>query len=59
METWIREQLYSEIWEEPVSKVAAKYGISDVMLGKVCKQLSIQVPGRGYWAKKAAGQKLE
>ena len=58
MEAWNREQLYSEIWEEPVSRVAAKYGISDVMLGKVCRQLSIPVPGRGYWARKAAGQKL-
>jgi hypothetical protein len=58
METWNREQLYSEIWEEPASKVAVKYGISDVMLGKVCRQLSIPVPGRGYWARKAAGHKL-
>jgi hypothetical protein len=32
MGTWNCEQLYSEIWEEPVSKVAARYGISDVPL---------------------------
>lgn len=58
METWNREELYAAIWEQPASKVAAKYGISDVMLGKVCRKLSIPVPGRGYWARKAAGQKL-
>ena len=58
METWNREELYAAIWEQPASKVAAKYGISDVMLGKVCRRLSIPVPGRGYWARKAAGQKL-
>jgi hypothetical protein len=58
MDTWNREELYAEIWEQPASKVAAKYGVSDVMLGKVCRRLSIPVPGRGYWARKAAGQKL-
>jgi hypothetical protein len=58
METWNRDELYAAIWEQPASKVAAKYGISDVMLGKVCRKLSIPVPGRGYWARKAAGQKL-
>lgn len=58
MDTWNREELYAAIWEQPASKVAAKYSISDVMLGKVCRKLSIPVPGRGYWAKKAAGQRL-
>jgi len=58
METWNREELYAAIWEQPASKVAAKYGISDVMLGKVCRRLSIPVPGRGYRERKAAGQRL-
>ena len=58
MESWNREELYAEIWEQPASKVATKYGISDVMLGKVCRKLSIPVPGRGYWARKTAGQKM-
>jgi hypothetical protein len=58
VKTWNREHLYSEIWAEAASKVAVRHGISDVMLGKVCRQLSIPVPGRGYWARKAAGQKL-
>jgi hypothetical protein len=34
-------------------------GISDVMLGKVCRGLRIPKPGRGSWAKKAAGRPLE
>jgi hypothetical protein len=59
MDTWNLEQLYSEIWEEPVFKIATRYGISDVMLGKVCRQLSIPVPRRGYWARKAAGPEAE
>jgi hypothetical protein len=51
-----REQLYDEVWSEPVLTVARKYGLSDVGLAKVCKNLSIPSPGLGYWAKKAAGK---
>jgi len=58
MAVWDREALYAEVWEEPVSLVARKYGISDVMLAKICRKLAVPVPGRGYWARKAAGQKL-
>jgi len=56
METWNRDELYAEIWEAPAIKVAAKYGISSVMLGKVCRKLQIPLPGRGYWAKKEFGK---
>src|SRR5690348_12071647 len=59
METWNRDELYAQIWEEPLIKVAAKYGISAVMLGKVCRKLQIPLPGRGYWAKKEFGKPLE
>ena len=54
-----REVLYKEVWEQPVTKVAEKYGVSDVMIHKVCKTLNIPVPPRGYWAKKQAGQAVE
>lgn len=54
-----REVLYKEVWEQPVTKVAQKYGVSDVMIHKVCKSLDIPVPPRGYWAKKQAGQFVE
>lgn len=59
METWNREELYAEIWEQPLVKVAAKYGISAVMLGKVCRKLQIPLPGRGYWTKKEFGKPVE
>lgn len=54
-----REVLYKEVWEQPVTKVAEKYGVSDVMIHKVCKALNVPVPPRGYWAKKQAGQAVE
>lgn len=51
-----REELYNQVWTEPVRTVAKRYGISDVALAKICKKLSVPVPGRGYWAEKEAGK---
>lgn len=55
-ETWNREELYTEIWEKPLVKIAAKHNISAVALGKVCRKLQIPLPGRGYWTKKEFGK---
>jgi len=46
-----RQSLYEEVWADPVSKVAPRYGISGVALGKVCRKYKIPLPPRGYWAK--------
>lgn len=56
---WNRDELYEEAWSIPMKTLAKKYGISDVGLAKVCRKLSIPLPGRGYWAKKEAGQNVE
>lgn len=53
-----RQQLYEEIWAEPVHAVAARYGISDVGLAKLCRRHRIPVPGRGYWQQVRAGQRM-
>lgn len=57
-EFWNRDSLYEEVWATPIARLAKQYGISDVALAKVCRKLAIPVPGRGYWAKKEAGQTL-
>lgn len=54
-----REKLYEQVWSQPVRKVAAEYGISDVALAKTCRKLKIPRPGRGYWAKVAAGKRIK
>jgi hypothetical protein len=59
METWNREELYNQIWEQPLVKTATKYGISAIALGKVCRKLQIPLPGRGYWTKKEFGKPVE
>lgn len=52
-----RETLYREVWTDPVTVVAERYGLSDVGLAKLCKRLQIPLPRRGYWAKLKAGKK--
>lgn len=51
-----REALYEEVWSEPVTVVAPRYGLSDVGLAKICRSLGIPLPSRGYWAKVKAGK---
>ena len=51
-----REKLYEQIWAEPMRNVAKGYEVSDVYLARICRQLSIPIPGRGYWAKLRAGK---
>jgi len=53
-----RQELYNLVWTEPVQKVAAGLGISDVGLKKVCRAADIPVPERGYWAKLQAGKSV-
>ncbi len=53
-----REELYEKVWTEPVRTIAKRFGISDVALAKDCRRLKIPLPGRGYWAVKAAGKKV-
>jgi len=52
-----RSELYNLVWSKPVRDIAAEFGISDVALAKRCRALKIPVPGRGHWARVAAGQK--
>jgi hypothetical protein len=50
------ETLCEQIWAEPVRDVAKGRGVCDVYLARVCRKLSVPLPGRGYWAKAKAGQ---
>lgn len=53
-----REELYARVWESPMRTVARQLGLSDVALAKHCRKMKIPVPGRGYWARRAAGQRI-
>ncbi|WKZ70865.1 MAG: hypothetical protein QY331_06330 [Melioribacteraceae bacterium] len=54
-----REKLYEQVWSKPMIKLAKKYGISDVGLGKICKKMNIPKPYPGYWAKIEFGKSVE
>lgn len=54
-----RSELYDLLWSEPTSKLAKRFGISDVMLAKVCRGSNIPKPGLGYWAKQDAGKRTK
>jgi len=54
--TLTRAELHDQVWTEPIQTLAARYGLSGVGLAKTCRRMNIPVPGRGYWAKKAARQ---
>lgn len=56
--TVTREELYEQVWETPLVRLAVQYGVSNVALGKTCRRLNIPLPGRGYWARVAAGEKV-
>lgn len=51
-----RRELFDLVWSKPVTKVAGELGISDVALHKICERHRVPTPGRGYWAKLAAGK---
>jgi hypothetical protein len=53
-----REELYEQVWSEPMQKLAKKYGISDVGLAKTCRRMRVPLLGRGYWAKKQFGKSV-
>lgn len=40
-----REELYEQVWSEPMLSLSKKYSLSDVGLAKICRKLKIPVPG--------------
>ncbi len=54
-----RQELYDLVWSTPMASIAKDLAISDVGLAKICRRHGIPHPGRGYWARQAAGQTLK
>lgn len=51
-----REQLYEMVWQESMLKVGARFGVSSSYLARVCTELQVPRPQRGYWAKLEVGK---
>lgn len=54
-----RKELYALAWTEPMNKLAKEIGVSGSYIARVCDQLNVPRPARGYWAKLAAGKAPE
>ncbi len=52
-----RQKLFEQIWQKPMTTLAAEYGLSDVGLRKICKRLSIPLPPQGYHLRTHKGQR--
>ncbi len=53
-----REELYTEVWQTPLTKLGEKYGLSDNGIRKICKAMKIPLPSAGHWAKVAVGKRV-
>lgn len=50
-----RQQLYDLVWSKPTRTLAAELGISDSMIGKLCKKHNVPKPPLGYWSRLSNG----
>lgn len=51
-----RRAFYDLVWSQPMTAIAAGFGLSANGLAKICDRMLIPYPTRGYWAKVYAGK---
>lgn len=54
-----REQLYKQVWGEPLTRLSSRYKLSAYDLKKLCDKFLIPLPKVGHWSKIAYGKKVE
>ena len=54
-----RERLYDMVWREPMLRIAARLGVSSSYMARVCTELRVPRPQRGYWAQLEVGKAPE
>ncbi|MBV8665380.1 MAG: hypothetical protein JO269_02745 [Burkholderiaceae bacterium] len=52
-----RDELYALVWHEPMLRVAMRFGVSASYMARVCTEMRVPRPARGYWAKLEHGKK--
>jgi len=55
---YTRQQLYTLVWNEPLSKLATKFNIENQYLKDICLENNIPLPTRGYWSKVRFNKKV-
>lgn len=56
--TLTRKELYEQVWETPMIKLAKRYCMSDQALRKICKKNDIPIPSVKYRSRKFSGHKV-
>lgn len=51
-----REELYAEVWQWPMTKVAERLGVSSSFMARVCTRMNVPRPPRGHWVKRESGK---
>lgn len=54
-----RERLYELVWKEPMLRVGERLGVSSSYMARVCTELRVPRPPRGYWAQLEFGKAPE
>lgn len=54
-----RNKLYEEVWKEPATKVAKRYGVHYEFLRKYCIELDVPLPSSGYWTQIKFGKDIK
>jgi len=51
-----REELYELVWKEPMLRIGERFGVSSSYMARVCTDLKVPRPPRGYWAQLEFGK---
>ena len=51
-----REELFELAWKEPMLRLAERFGVSSSYMARVCTELRVPRPPRGYWAQLEFGK---
>lgn len=54
-----RNKLYEEVWKEPATKVAKRYGVPYGFLRKNCEELKVPLPSSGHWSRVKFGKNVK
>jgi len=54
--TITRQELYQQVWANPILELAAAYGLSNVGFAKICDRHDVPRPPSGYWRQKEFGK---
>lgn len=52
-----REDLYDLVWKEPMLRIGERMGVSSGYMARVCSDLRVPRPPRGYWAQIEFGKR--